>query len=276
MQMIFWGLFGMVAVYALYILFFYLLQRRMLFPVHELPAHNATLIKQAGGEIIRLPFSQGEFELAYMPPKKDVYGAQAPVLILAHGNGNIIDDWAGRVDYVREQGFAVILPEYPGYGRSDGKPSYKTIKECMLKAYNWVEAQSRFDNKHIALLGRSMGGGAVMSLLSDKSPFAIILMSTYSSIMDLAKQRWIPRFLVRDPFDNVSAIKNYKGFAFLVHGKVDKTVPISALTKLLAAKQDAEHQIYSTGHADTPDDWDAFWAKTMSLLQQSMNTEHRN
>jgi pimeloyl-ACP methyl ester carboxylesterase len=245
----------------------------MLFPVHELPAHNADLIKQAGGELVRLPFSQGGFELAYMPPLKDVYGEKAPVLVLAHGNGNIIDDWAGRVDYVREQGFAVVLTEYPGYGRSDGKPSYQTIKECMLKAYNWIEQQPQFDQEHISLLGRSMGGGAVMSVLSEKTPFAVILMSTYSSVMDLAKQRWVPRFLVRDPFDNVSAMKNYEGFAFLVHGEADKTVPINALTKLLAAKQDAEHQIYSTGHADTPDDWDAFWVKAVSLLQKSMNTE---
>ncbi|GAA0210580.1 alpha/beta hydrolase [Kangiella japonica] len=267
MQMILWGLLAVVGLYVIYVLFFYTVQRRLLFPVHELPAHNADLITQAGGELIRLPFSQGEFELGLLPPLKNVYGDKSPVVMLAHGNGNIIDDWAPRVDYIREQGYSVVLVEYPGYGRSDGKPSYRTIKECMLKAYSWVEQQAQYDKEHISLLGRSMGGGAVLSVLSEKTPYAVILMSTYSSVMDLAKQRWVPHFLVRDPFDNVSALKSYKGRAFLVHGEADRTVPIDALSKLLAAKQDAEHQIHSTGHADTPENWDEFWVKVAEILK---------
>ena len=272
MQIVIWGLISIIGFYILYVLFFYVLQRRLLFPVHELPAHNAELITQSGGELVRLPFSQGEFELAYLAPLNNVFGERSPVVMLAHGNGNIIDDWAPRLDYIREQGFSVILAEYPGYGRSDGRPSYRTIKECMLKAYDWIEQQPQFDHEHISLLGRSMGGGAVLSILSEKTPHAVILMSTYSSVMDLAKKRWVPRFLVRDPFDNVSALKNYKGRAYLVHGEADKTVPIDALTKLLAAKQDAEHQIYSTGHADTPDDWDEFWVKVSEIIKPKATT----
>ncbi len=269
MHIVIWGLIGLSASYLLYVLFFYILQRRMLFPTHELPEPNAELITQAGGELIRLPFSQGEFELAYMPPLRQRFGALAPVIMLAHGNGNIIDDWAQRVDYVRERGFAVVLVEYPGYGRSDGRPSYDTIKECMLKSYEWVEQHPQLDSKHISLLGRSMGGGAVLSVLSEKNPYAVVLMSTYASVTDLARQRWVPHFLVRDPFDNVSALKDYNGLAYMIHGKTDKTVPINALTKLLAAKQDAEHRIYSTGHADTPDDWHEFWVTVARLLENN-------
>lgn len=269
MHIVIWGLIGLSASYLLYVLFFYLLQRRMLFPTHELPEPDAELIYQAGGEIIRLPFSQGEFEIAYLAPTNGRLGLPAPVVMLAHGNGNVMDDWAQRVDYVREQGFAVVLVEYPGYGRSDGKPSYKTIKECMLKAYEWVELQEQLDSRHISLLGRSMGGGAVLSVLSEKKPYAVILMSTYASVADLARQRWVPHFLVRDPFDNVTALKDYQGLAYLIHGKTDRTVPINALTKLLAAKQDAEHRIYSTGHADTPDDWHEFWVTVAKLLEDN-------
>lgn len=275
MQIIFegllWGAAALIVFYSFYVLFFYLLQRRMLFPVHELPTHDASLIKDAGGELIRLPFSQGEFDIAHLPPLNEVYGNSQPVIMLAHGNGNIIDDWAPRMDYMRNLGFAVVLAEYPGYGRSTGKPTYQSIKETMLKAYTWIEQQPQLDSQQISLMGRSMGGGAVLSVLSDKKPHAVILMSTYSSIVDLAKQRWVPHFLVRDPFDNVSALSGFEGLAYLVHGETDKTVPISALSKLLAAKQDAEHRIYTTGHADTPDDWDEFWSEVAMLLSPKSN-----
>lgn len=252
--------------YLLYLVAFYFIQHRMLFPVHELPLSDPALIADAGGEIHRLEFSQGEFEVAYLPPLKN-FKQPFPVLMVAHGNGNIIDDWAPRVDYMREHGYAVVLVEYPGYGRCDGSPSFDSISETMNLAYEWVEQQQQLDKRRIVLLGRSMGGGAVLTLVPRHNPIAIVLMSTYSSIVDLAYKRLLPAFLVQHPFDNVKALSEYKGMVYLIHGKADKTVPIDALNKLLTVKEDATHKVYETAHADTPGDWDEFWKELEEFLK---------
>lgn len=267
----------LLAAYAIYVTIFYSLQRRILFPVQDLPAHDARLIAQAGGDLLSLPMPFGAVEIAYLPPLAHQNVAAYPVILLAHGNGNVMDDWANRMDFMRQKGFAVVLAEYPGYGRSQGKPSYKNIKASMLKAYQWIEKNPKLDNQKVVLMGRSMGGGAVLTLIENgKQPAAIALLSTYSSIADLAKSRLIPTFLVRDPFDNVKALATYQGPSYLIHGTADKTVPFSMLQKLLAAAQDAKHKVYSSGHSDTPNDWPRFWHDFYDFLPDEIKRHNQN
>ncbi len=269
-------LLSLALIYLIYCGVFYVLQRGILFPVSQLPEPNADLIYSADGEIVRLPFSQGEFEMAYLPSLK-ASDNLAPVIMLAHGNGNIMDSWAPSMDIMRNKGFAVVLVEYPGYGRSQGRPSYQSIKETMALAYQWVLDNKELDNKKITLVGRSMGGGAVLSLFDGMldgtieqadQPHRLILMSTYSSIKDLAKARWLPTNLIKDPFDNVQQFAKYQGKSYLIHGDKDKTIPIGSLHKLLAVAKDAKHRIYSGGHNDIPDDWIEFWQEVADFIEE--------
>ncbi len=262
----------MALLYIIYVLAFYLMQRTILFPLKQLPAPNAELIHSADGEIVRLAFSQGEFELAYLPSLK-ASDSKAPVIMLAHGNGNIMDSWASSMDIIRNRGYAVVLVEYPGYGRSQGKPSYESIKETMAIAYRWTREHEDLDNQKITLVGRSMGGGAVLSLFdgtinNDSQPYRLVLMSTYSSIADIANKRFLPSFLVRDPFDNVTQLAKYQGKSYLIHGEQDKIVPFDSMGKLLAVAKDPTHRIYSGGHNDIPDDWSEFWQQVADFIEQ--------
>jgi len=59
-----------------------------------------------------------------------------PTVIYAHGNGEVIADWPEALLPYLEMGINVFLVEYPGYGRSDGKPSQKTIQEVYIHAYD--------------------------------------------------------------------------------------------------------------------------------------------
>lgn len=261
--------------YAVYTSIFYLLQRKLLFPLHELPPANEQLIKDSGGELIELQFSQGIFEIAYLPSLKPAE-LPAPVIMLAHGNGNIMDSWAPSMDFMRNRGFAVVLVEYPGYGRSQGKPSYQSIKECMAIAYRWIFQQPQLDPNNITLIGRSMGGGAILSLFDgaidtdsgeSNQPRRLVLMSTYSSVKDLAKERWLPPFLIKDPFDNLTQLAKFNGKSYLIHGDKDKIVPFASLGKLLAVAKDAKHKVYSGGHNDIPDDWPQFWRDVADFIE---------
>lgn len=263
---------ALALLYLLYCGIFYLMQRSILFPLKKLPEPNADLIYSADGEIVRLPFSQGEFEIAYLPSLTSTQ-APSPVIFLAHGNGNIMDSWAPSMDIMRNKGFAVVLLEYPGYGRSQGSPSYYSIKEATAIAYNWILNHPELDNNRISLVGRSMGGGAVMSLFdgtidAEHQPYRIVLMSTYSSINDIAKKRWLPTLFVRDPFDNVAQLAKYSGKTYLIHGEHDKVVPIDALTKLLAVAKQPKYKIYAGAHDDVPDDWLEFWQDVADFIEE--------
>ena len=59
---------------------------------------------------------------AWLLPARRGAGA-GPLLIFAHGNGELIDHWVDAFGPARARGASALLVEYPGYGRSEGAPS---------------------------------------------------------------------------------------------------------------------------------------------------------
>jgi uncharacterized protein len=55
-----------------------------------------------------------------------------PLVIFAHGNGEVIDYWTEALDGFRERNVGVLLVEYPGYGRSGGTPSEGSIGAALV------------------------------------------------------------------------------------------------------------------------------------------------
>ena len=69
-------------------------------------------------EQIWLNTSFGRVEAWYLPAIEPA-PERAPLLLFAHGNGELIDYWPEEFDEPRRWGAGVLLVEYPGYGRSE-------------------------------------------------------------------------------------------------------------------------------------------------------------
>jgi fermentation-respiration switch protein FrsA (DUF1100 family) len=94
-------------------------------------------------------------------------------------------------------------------------------------------------------------------------------MSTFTSVRAFAIRYLAPPFLVRDPFDNLTALRNYAGPLLLMHGKRDEVIPYAHSKKLLEAAPNARLISYDCGHNDCPPDWRAFWQEIESFLRQA-------
>ena len=129
-----------------------------------------------------------------------------PVLVFFHGNG---DTWAGGNSATRmlqQAGYAVLLPEYRGYGRNPGKPDEAGFYADGRAAIGWLREQGIGPDR-IVLIGNSMGSGTATQLASEGAARALILVSPYASLPDVVASRlwWLPaRWLVRDQFDNAA------------------------------------------------------------------------
>jgi len=130
--------------------------------------------------------------------------------------------WAGALDEFRRWGLAVMLVEYPGYGRSDGSPSEAGIREAMIGAYDILVARASIDRSRIVGYGQSLGGGAIAALSERRPVRAMILQSTFTSLRTFASRYWMPSFLVRDAFDNVAAVAKFAGPILVLHGERDE------------------------------------------------------
>jgi hypothetical protein len=84
----------------------------------------------------------------------------------------------------------------------------------------------------------------------------LILESAFTSVRPLAAKYLVPSWLVRDPFDNLHALRNYRGPLLVVHGAADNLVPIEHGRTLSAAVSGAEFHEFQCGHNDCPPVWD--------------------
>jgi fermentation-respiration switch protein FrsA (DUF1100 family) len=180
-------------------------------------------------------------------------------LIFAHGNGEVIDYWPDVMQMFADRGVAVLLVEYPGYGRSDGKPTQKAIAHAFTAAYDWLAGRRDVDSRRISAVGRSLGGGAVADLSRQRSLAALVLTSTFSSVRDIAwRGYFLPGFLALDPFDNRRAVAGFDGPVLVIHGRRDDQLPYRHAEALAGASTRAQLVALDCGHNDCPPSWPEF------------------
>jgi len=68
------------------------------------------------------------------------------------------------------------------------------------------------DTAHIYGFGYSFGGAVVCALAERRELRALILLSTFTSLYDMAIANGLPPFLVLDPFNNFEVVKHYSFF----------------------------------------------------------------
>ena len=267
MKILLWTL----LLYGVYCLALFLLQRQLMFPRYLVGAGNARAPDGVVTAWVKAPF--GRVETWYMPPPAG--RPSAPAAIVAHGNGELIDDLPAEFAPLQAMGLGVLMVEYPGYGRSEGTPSQVRIAEVFQRAYDRLAALPEIDAERIVFFGRSLGGGAACDLTRFRKARALILMSTFTSARSFARRYLAPGLLVRDPFDNLAALKRYGGPVLVVHGRHDEVVGFGHAGALVDATADARLMELDCGHNDCPPDPERFWREVESFLldAQVLNLE---
>lgn len=245
-----------------------MLQRQMLFPrgvIPEPPEHPTVQLT----ERVWFRTDAGRVEGWFMAPPDIPPGRRVPAVVFAHGNAELIDTWPEEFRRYNRMGIALLLVEYPGYGRSEGSPSQKRITQTLTVAYDWLVNRPEVDAGRIVLHGRSLGGGAVCRLAEKRPSAAMILQSTFTSARSFAIHYGVPGFLVLDPFDNLSVIRDYPHPVLIFHGERDEVIPVRHGRKLAAEAPNAELILYACGHNDCPPNLTAFWRDIEHFLKQA-------
>ena len=238
------------------------LQSRLAFPAPPPAAQIPGAVRTAGGETLWLDVDGKRVEAWFLPAKA---AGAAPLIINTHGNGELIDFWPPHVARLRQAGIGVLLVEYPGYGRSEGRPSEKSITRAVLAAYDWAVKDARVDAQRIIAHGRSMGGGAAGQLARHRPLAALILESTYSSLASMERAHGVPDFLVANRFDTIDALREFRGPVLIVHGRHDLVIPFSHAQQLATAAPQARFAALDCGHNDCPPQWEL----VLSFLAES-------
>ena len=230
----------------------FLLQRAVLFPT---PRPRPTLARPSDAELVWLDLPSGGRVEAWFLPASAGGAGPGPVIVFTHGIGELLDDWAEGFGPPRSWGISVLLVEYPGYGRSPGSPSERSIAEAVVAAYDWVVARPGVDPRRVVGYGRSLGGGAAALLASRRPVAALVLESTFTSVRDMALAYGLPGFLVRDPFEVRAVVRRYPGPVLILHGERDEVIPFRHGRRLAEAAPRARFVAMPCAHNDCPRPW---------------------
>ncbi len=262
-------LFSIVLIaYAVYAGLLFVAQRHLLFPGQHLEPVSDVTASFPRLERYWLTVSDGRVEAWYLPPRRWSDTVPGPALIFTHGNGELIDFWPEDLSRFRDLGIGVMLVEYPGYGRSSGSPSQKSITQAVVAAYDLLTERPDVDPRRIIVYGRSVGGGAACALVREREVAALILQSTFTSVASFAKRFLLPPFLVLDDFDNLEAVASYGGPVLVIHGARDDQIPYAHGVALSRVAANGSFLSYDCVHDDCGPSRTEFWSDVSTFLDE--------
>jgi fermentation-respiration switch protein FrsA (DUF1100 family) len=183
----------------------------------------------------------GDFEEKYFHVDEETtihalyFFAQNPkgVILYFHGNAGSLEDWGGVADGFVKLNYDVLISDFRGFGKSTGKISELGLYQDAQMLYDVL--LENIDASKITVLGRSLGTGVAVDLVSKNKVKRLILETPFSSFADLAQSRFkiIPvKVLLKYSFPNKGKLKKVNCPVHILHGTNDQVIPYSHARKL--------------------------------------------
>lgn len=161
------------------------------------------------------------------PPSAELPGA-GRTLLFFHGNAGNISGRLETAQLFRRMGLDVLMIDYRGYGQSEGHPSEQGTYRDARAAWNWLTGEQGVPADSVIVMGRSLGGAVAAWLAGEVRPRALILESTFTSGVDLARQVY-PFFpvglMLRHRYPTAEHIRELDIPKLFAHSRGDRTVP---------------------------------------------------
>ena len=211
--------------------------------------------------------------------------ARARGLIIAyHGNADLaawVVPWAAEVE--RLTGWAVLVPEYRGYGGLEGSPDYPSSQRDARATYRLARERLGLNASRIALYGHSLGSAIATELAREHAPAVLILEAPFTSARDMARGMLAPvaavwSAIARVHFDTRAEVAKMDVPTWVVHGEGDGVVPVRMGRAVHAAARVPGELLLvrGAGHNDVSEvAGDAYWTWLRRALESTVRARER-
>ncbi len=181
--------------------------------------------------------------------------AKAMVLFF-HGNAGNISHRLDNVGRLVQIGLSVLIVDYRGYGRSEGKISEDGLYKDAIAAYEYTKDLCDSKGLKLVIFGRSLGGVAAVYVASKKPCSGVILESTFTNLSSMASRHFpIPGVgaMLQDKFNSLGRIAQIEAPILFFHGNRDEIVPYELGKELYGAARARKDfvTLEGAGHNDT-------------------------
>jgi uncharacterized protein len=148
------------------------------------------------------------------------------LVLYFHGNADNLARWGEMHLDFTSRGYEVVMPDYRGYGKSNGKVSEVLTYQDMQQLHQHL--MQTIQPAELIIYGRSLGSG-IASNLARTVPAKLLLLETpFYSIPSVMEDQllliWLP-FAFRYEFPNYANIPEVKCPIRIFHGTADRVVP---------------------------------------------------
>jgi pimeloyl-ACP methyl ester carboxylesterase len=148
----------------------------------------------------------------------------ALVTLFLHGNAGNVTHRDLHIRAIGSTGSSVLVPDYRGYGRSEGTPTEKGLYADARAAYDWLRAQG-WRAEQIVIQGESLGSAVAVDLATQAPCAGLVLEAPFTSVSEVAG-RVVPvvgSWLVGG-FDSKSKIGRLRVPLLIIHGTNDEVI----------------------------------------------------
>lgn len=233
---------GVAAIYLSALTALYFAQAYVIYPA---PQHR----HEPAPDFVAIPLRTEDgltLTAHFRPPE-----ARQPTLVFFHGNAGSLAGATEETALHAIQGYGVLLVSYRGYGGNPGDPSEEGFYQDGRAALAFLAKQGVTPDKTI-VIGNSIGSGTATQMAREFDPAALILVSPFSSLTDVASESMpiMPvEALLRDRYDNIEKVPELTIPILIQHGTADRVVPFAHGKRLAEAAPTATFQSYEgAGH----------------------------
>lgn len=142
-----------------------------------------------------------------------------------HGNGGNLAHRPGHLREMAAAGSSVLIVDYRGYGKSDGRPTERGLYRDADAAYDHLIAIG-YQPAQIVIHGESLGSAVAADLASQRACAALILECPFTSLSAVAGTvvPFVGR-LFAGGYNTRAKIRKVHVPVLIIHGDQDETVP---------------------------------------------------
>jgi fermentation-respiration switch protein FrsA (DUF1100 family) len=255
----------------------YTLQTAIIFPGASTKGDPAAIVSPSpGAELVRLTTARGERVVALFGPALNRDGmpradaAHCPTILFFYGNAMCLRASEGLFGDFRRLGANVMIPDYIGFGMSEGSASEVGCYDTADASYDYLQRLSGVDATKIVAAGWSLGGAVAVDLAARRKVAGLAVFSTFTSGVDLGRRLFpfVPvSLLLRHRFESLGKIGSVACPVLIGHGRLDSIVPYEMSEKLAAAAKSPVVR-YTLDDADHNDFFDVDSARTADELRR--------
>jgi pimeloyl-ACP methyl ester carboxylesterase len=171
------------------------------------------------------------------------------VVVFFHGNATDLAGMTWFAAALMNQGYGVMLVEYPGYGVAPGSPSESAIYASAALALDEL-AQLGVAQSRVVLAGQSLGSGVAAEMAQRGYGARLLLISPFTSIPDLVDgivPFGLGGLFATDRFDTLSKATSLKLPTVIAQGDEDWLVPLEMAQEVADKLPNARMVVFEGG-----------------------------